>query len=108
MRYGKNFSLAGLSLTPIRHHRRHQRYVDYYQTECTDCNLILRVYWVLRGISLSKTSKKNLSFCPFCQRQHLTTIKINEKTYHSINQQWDIVEASNQDTSRDIEDWFLS
>ncbi|BAP57697.1 hypothetical protein THII_3400 [Thioploca ingrica] len=101
-------SVFKLSLMPIRKHKRTSQRVNYYQTECLDCELILSVRWEREYIGiLSKSSpiKTRLTTCPFCESSHLKISQITESEYKKINQQWSMM--NNAERPRDdMDDWL--
>lgn len=100
-------SVFKLSLMPIRRHKRTSHRVNYYQTECLNCELILSVRWEREYVGIrSKSSpiKTKLKICPFCESSHIKISQITESEYKKINQQWSMVD--NVEKPRDDDDWL--
>jgi len=83
---------------------------DFYKTECLDCELIIGVRWEKHYIGkLSIRQRvKELKVCPFCDRTHLKTVKINETEFVEISQQWDFLKCSEEikEQNNQYNQWF--
>jgi len=101
--------LEKLTLTPIRKHRRTKQRPVYYQTECVDCEIIISVKWEWKYLGTLPTRYRPQKACPFCDGTQIKTVRINEKEYIKINQQWDIIDLadSDQDNPNDWESWIV-
>ncbi|HDN26693.1 MAG TPA: hypothetical protein ENG03_06285 [Thioploca sp.] len=102
----KPLNLNGLSFTPIRRHKRSKPRPIYYKTECLDCDLILGVRLEREYVGALPTRRRTpqQKSCPFCEGTRTSTLKINEKEYIEINQQWDIVDLS-ETGDENLNDW---
>jgi len=96
-----------VSLTPVRQHRRSKPHKIYYKTECLDCEIILSVKWEQAYIGPMPIPQPchSLITCSFCGSKQLKTLKIMEKEYLMINQQWDMVDALAEREMEHESDW---
>jgi hypothetical protein len=106
-----NLESEKFCLAPIRKHRRCQQHPTYYKTECTDCDLIISIKWEWKYVGTLPTRRRpnKKKTCPFCDGTRLKIIRINEKDYTEINQQWDLADLSDssQDNVNDWNSWFV-
>ena len=100
---------AKLSLIPIRRQKRTSQRVNYYQTECLDCELILSIRWEREYVGnqppKSLQIKTKLKICPFCESSHLKISPISESEYRNISQQWSVVDNVKKPHG-DLDDWL--
>jgi hypothetical protein len=101
---------AKLSLIPFRRHKKHRQRINYYQTECLDCEVILSIRWEREyavGILPLKSPhvSMKLTICPFCESSHIKVSRISEREYRNISQQWSVVENIEKPHD-DLNDWL--
>jgi hypothetical protein len=98
-----------LSLIPIRRHKKIRQRVNYYQTECLDCELILSIRWEREYIGILPLKlpqiKTKLKVCPFCESSHIKISPISESEYRNISQQWSVVDSVEK-LRDDLDDWL--
>jgi hypothetical protein len=97
------------NLIPIRRHKKIRQRVNYYQTECLDCELVLSIRWEREytGILPSKLFqiRTKLKICPFCESSHIKVSPITESEYRNISQQWSAVDKAEK-PQNDLDDWL--
>ncbi|MDM8561527.1 hypothetical protein [Candidatus Parabeggiatoa sp. HSG14] len=107
--YNKSQQLNLEKLKSFYKPRRAKQQPIYYKTECIDCNLIFSVRWEQKYVGILPTytlCHKPKEVCPFCKGNHTNTLKINEKEYISINEQWDLVVVAETDSHKmDDDSW---
>lgn len=96
-----------VSLTPVRQHRRSKPHPIYYKTECLECEVILSTKWeqAYVGPMPMPQPRSLVQTCPFCSSEQIKTVKIVEKEYLMINQQWDTVDALAEKEMENASDW---
>lgn len=96
-------------VTKFRRHKSTGQRVNYFQTECLDCELILSIWWEREYVGILPRSppvKTRFKICPFCEGSRIKVSQISEIEYKNINQQWSMVD--NAEKSRDDRDDWLS
>lgn len=102
---------AKLNLIPIRKHKKIRQRINYYQTECLDCEVILSIRWEreysgsILPPKLPQLKTKLKKICQFCESSHIKVSSISENEYRNISQQWSVVD--NVEKPRDeLDDWW--